>query len=532
VAGPGAARPTHLLNGARCFVRRSLGLRYGHLSVVTGRLLGMEVDRLRLQAYRYAVADEAISYVAVMRVFTEGVAGLLSDLSAAEVQAALESRGTTLDPDTVEARLVYLVEHGNLARSPREAEARSIREYLTTRARYQLAPRGELVHRQVEELLGSAGRAREVSTEVLPVLLSDLEALADPAQATAGAVTALFAVFERLVVSTRDFYTHLGEVLARADTDRDSLAAYREVLLDYLQRFVEEVRRYEPLVIDALDHVDVEAVLSRTQGGPRLTNVDGTAARRSVGLQAGDWDSLHSWFRGGPGRRSDAEEIRSLATRAMGTLLSGLRRAVSGEGELSRRADLLRLAGLFDRSEDDTAHRIWARGFGLYSARHLSAMPEVEDVPATTSWWDAPAADVPLSLREYGDRAARGRSGRREDFAVARQRRLAERQQVEREREAALDELLALAGGSHTDIRVSDAARTVLLDLYAQALSSAGGPLEYGDGAARAPATDLVLVVRRTIGVTTTVISPSGRLSMVDVELSIEPVERRAVVGE
>ncbi len=490
------------------------------------------MDRHRLQAYRYAVVEEAASYVAVMRVFTDGVAGLLSDLSAAEIASVLEERGTHLDLDTVEARLSYLVEHGNLARSPREAEARSIREYLTARARYQLAPRGELVHRQVEELLGSAGRAREVSTEVLPVLLDGLEQLADPDRATAGAVTALFAVFERLVVSTRDFYTHLGEVLARADTDRDSLAAYREVLLDYLQRFVEEVRRYEPLVIEALDRVDVEAVLARTHDGPRLTDVDGTEARRSRGLQAEDWDSLHSWFRGAAGRRSDAEEIRALATRAMGTLLSGLRRAVAGDGERSRRADLLRLAGLFDGADDDTAHRIWARAFGLYPARHLSAQPEVEDVPATTSWWDAPAADVPLTLREYGDRTARGRSGRREDFAAARHELLKKRQLLEETKEAALDELRQLRGRPLADARVSDAARGALLDLYAQALSSAGGPLEHGDGQARAHVGDLALVVRRKAGVTTTVRSPSGTLEMIDLELALEQVAARQAVGE
>ncbi len=502
------------------------------MSAPTGRLWGVDVDRHRLQAYRYAVVEEASSYVAVMRVFTDGVSGLLSDMSAAEIQSVLEERGASLDLDTVEARLTYLVEHGNLARSPREVEARSIREYLTARARYQLAPRGELVHRQVEELLGSAGRAREVSTEVLPVLLEGLEQLADPDRATAGAVTALFAVFERLVVSTRDFYTHLGEVLARADTDRDSLAAYREVLLDYLQRFVEEVRRYEPLVLEALDLVDVEAVLARTHDGPRLTNVDGTEARRSRGLQPEDWESLHSWFRGAAGRRSDAEEIRALATRAMGTLLSGLRRAVAGDGERSRRADLLRLAGLFDQADDDTAHRIWARAFGLYPARHLSAMPEVEDVPATTSWWDAPPADVPLTLREYGDRTARGRSGKREDFAASRQRRLHERQQLEDARQAALDELRLISGRLLGEARISDAARSALLDLYGQALSSAGGPLEQGDGQARVTAGDLTLVVRREVGATTIVRSPSGSLEMIDVALSLEHVIAEQAVGE
>lgn len=89
------------------------------------------VDRLRLEALRYAVNEEAATYVAVMRVFTDGTAGLLPDLSAAEVAERLD--GLELDVDTVDARLTYLVERGNLARSPRETEARSIREHLTTR---------------------------------------------------------------------------------------------------------------------------------------------------------------------------------------------------------------------------------------------------------------------------------------------------------------------------------------------------------------------------------------------------------------
>jgi hypothetical protein len=137
------------------------------------------VDRLRLETLRYAVNEEAAQYIAVMRVFTDGTAGLLSDLSAAEVAERLATHhGLALEVDTVDARLVYLVEHRNLARSPRETEARSIREYLTTRARYQLTQRGELVHRQVEELLGATDEVREVSTEMLGGILAGLRRLA------------------------------------------------------------------------------------------------------------------------------------------------------------------------------------------------------------------------------------------------------------------------------------------------------------------------------------------------------------------
>jgi Protein of unknown function (DUF2397) len=97
--------------------------------------LAPPVDRVRLEALRYAVNEESAQYIAVMRTFTGGLSGLLSDRSAAEVAVTLAEEGIELDTDTTDTRLSYLVEHGNLARSPRETEARSLRDYLQNRAR-------------------------------------------------------------------------------------------------------------------------------------------------------------------------------------------------------------------------------------------------------------------------------------------------------------------------------------------------------------------------------------------------------------
>ena len=130
------------------------------------------VDRQRLEALRYAVNEESAQYIAIMRVFTTGLAGLLSDQSAVDVRTALAEQGLAIDLDTVDARLSYLVEHGNIARSPRETEARTLADYLRNRARYQLTQRGELVHRQVEELLGHSESAREVSSQMLGGILA------------------------------------------------------------------------------------------------------------------------------------------------------------------------------------------------------------------------------------------------------------------------------------------------------------------------------------------------------------------------
>jgi hypothetical protein len=76
---------------------------------------------------RYAVNEEASSYLAIMRTFTGEVSGLLSDQSAAEVAQRLAGQGFALDVDTVDARLSYLVEHGSLARSRADRGAQPAR---------------------------------------------------------------------------------------------------------------------------------------------------------------------------------------------------------------------------------------------------------------------------------------------------------------------------------------------------------------------------------------------------------------------
>jgi uncharacterized protein (TIGR02677 family) len=496
-------------------------------------------DRVRLESLRYATGPEQGDYIAIMRTFSGAISGLLSDQSAAEVAARLAEQGLDLDLDTVDARLSYLVEHGNLARSPREAEARSIREYLQTRARYQLTQRGELVHRQVEELLGSAETAREVSSEMLAGILDGLLGLARYDDATlavadpdevARDIGTIFAQFERLVESTRDFYIYLAQVLARYDLDRSEFQAFKTALLDYLQRFVDEISRHMPQVSEALITVAsrVDALCGRANSGQRLLGVDGQVARRARGLDPADWDGLRAWFIGEGGRSSDAVEVRHLATDAMRALLVNLRRiAASSEREQSRYSDLLKLARWFHTSDDHTGHALWAAAFGLYSARHLAfvADDDADPVPGTASWWRSPVADVPVMLRQQGERKLSGKTGRREDFSVARRARLAEREAAEQRHRAASDEL-ARHVGRLGQAKLSDEAREALLDLYARALVGHGRPLdEAGVWTAHGR---LRLDVWRSPGQSTVIISPGGRLELVDLSVSVAVLDDAA----
>jgi len=494
-------------------------------------------ERQTLGALRYAVNEEAASYLAIMRLFTSGMSGFLSDQSAADIAERLATDGVELDQDTIEQRLSYLVEHGNLARSPRETEARSIREYLTNRARYQLTQRGELVHRQVEELLQHSETAREVSSEVLPVILTGIEDFVNNARRgfddtdpreLAGRITTLFAQFEVLVNSTRQFYSYLTQVLTRFDLGRDEFELFKTALLDYLQRFIDEISRHMPQVGDRLQELrpNLAALCEYANTGERLVGIDGTAARRATGLEPGDWESLHAWFVGSPGRRSDADNVRALATDAMHSLLVNLRRIAAGaDRQQSRYGDLTRLAAWFDTSSDEDAHALWAAVFGLYPTRHLAFKAESDDepVPATHSWWTAPAAEVPVGLRIHGDRTARGRAGARVDFTAAKSARLAERARQQQRREAALREL-ATHVGSLREVRCSDDAREVFLDLYSSALTGHGRPLVTGSSADTTTSVGsdrLTIAVERAQGSSVSIASPAGKLVLRDIEIRV-----------
>jgi uncharacterized protein (TIGR02677 family) len=250
----------------------------------------------------------------------------------------------------------------------------------------------------------------------------------------------------------------------------------------------------------------------------------GVAVQHSRGHDLADWTGLRAWFGDVDGRRSEVSQLRDATMRALQSLLANAKRMIRSVGQgASRRRELLRLAAWLDATDEDTAADLFTSAFGIYPARHLGIAADAQAVvAATTSWWPAPAVEVPVSLRDRGVRAARGRVSGIADRSAQRQALIDRAAEEQRLRAAAAAELLSAAANLGA-VRLSAPAIRLLLELMAQALG-AGDP-ELGN----AVASNLDLSVRCELiskpRHEMTLRSATGDLTTQDVDITITRLE-------
>ncbi|MGM7646782.1 TIGR02677 family protein [Nocardia sp. JW2] len=476
-----------------------------------------------LDLFRYLAADERMDYIAIMSRFT---ASLLADMSAATVVEQLEHEGFSLSQDTIEARCKQLVRWGNLVPSLRDARVSTVQDYLRARSRYQVSSLGGRVHRGAIEIIEAADGAREVARELLGeiadslsevVRLLDVPRSADRADKLAGVVTTIFNNQRLFTASVTDFYAYIAGVLSRFDLHGDEYAQFKGLLLDYVDLITADVNRHAPLIAERLATVSrrLDDLLSVLDSVARLELGDLGTVERSGGRDRLDWDQLLQWYTGS-GQDSGPAQLRAAAGQALGQLLANAKRMLhSTSTGYSRRADLLRLAAWFQHADDVEAHQLFAATFGMWSTRHLSLGPEEPDarVGPMTSWLVADPIDVPVSLRERGSRAAKGRSARVPD--ISRDRAMVEasvRQEAERNAMVAAE---LSAAGYLDGAQLSPQARATLLDELARLLAADTDSVTNHD---------LGVVLHAVPGGSTTIISPDGSLFVDGYQLSCRPV--------
>jgi uncharacterized protein (TIGR02677 family) len=405
---------------------------------------------------------------------------------------------------------------------------------------------GARIQRDVNAILATAEGAREVSRELLGLIARGLTELADRAVRDgknasptdmAERVSTLFLQFGEFASSISDFYAYIGSVVSRFDLDSDEFNGFKALLLDYLDTVVNDVATYTPAIERALTRLwpalpHLLTVLS--VHGADFRALQGVApgpasADHARGRSEADWEELRQWFSDG-GVASGAYQLRSAASRALSALLANLKRINSASSRAaSYRRDLVKLARWFSVSTSEEAHGLFNAAFCLHGARHLGTVLGEDGavdptlIPATTSWWKAPRAPVPVSLRDRGDRSARGRSSRPQAYAAQKERLLEGHARDAAQHRDAIAELAAAAPRLAV-ARLSGPAIALLVDLFASAMAAGEldiDPTRFRDGMSHEVSTGLVLTVKAAPGASTTVRSATGTMTFYDLALHL-----------
>lgn len=378
-----------------------------------------------------------------MGAFVAAKRGFVVHLRPEDVHAALTSERPELDPTTVGDALAQLVEWRNLRADPDTTRVTTVEDFHRARFLYQMTPRGEAVERALDaydEQLGRRGALQAVALSDISEWLRGLLTLAGEREPDPMRVSLLLrdlvARCEELAENAQAFMGSLQRTIDLYDVDLETFQAYKDRLVDYLERFVSdllvtgaEIAR----LLGSLEQANVERLLALSArrdaedaapAGDVRDDSDEDPREQvfAAGLAAWRerWLGLRRWFLSEPDRPSQAKLLRARARAAIPQLLAvveTLNERRSGRSD--RAADFRTLARWFAHAPDDDAlNRLWHVAFGLSPSRHLSVDSDTlvarkeQPVAATTSWTQAPPLQISARLRRTGSYERRGRPNR------------------------------------------------------------------------------------------------------------------------
>lgn len=403
--------------------------------------------------FEHLTTPRAEVYRRIMGAFVAAKRRFTVHLRPEDVHAALSTEGTAADVAMISDALISLTGWGNLRADPDTSRVTTVEDFHRVRFLYQLTPAGEAAEQALatfDEALGRRGALQAVALADIVTQLRALLELArhpdpDPAKVHL-LLRSLVDRFTDLADNAQAFMGSLHRTIDLHDADADAFRAYKDRLIDYLERFIADLvttgGEIARLVAD-IDNVGVHQLLDVAAGreaqdaapgdGPDGDDPRQEAFERGRAAWQERWCGLRHWFVSESGRPSQAKLLRSQARAAIPQLLAvvaSLNERRTGRSD--RSADFRTLARWFAHASDDAAmHRLWRTAFGLHSARHLTVDADTlaeraeEPVAPSTPWTDAPALLISPQLRRTGSYERRGKPNRVVDRSEAR-RHLAE----------------------------------------------------------------------------------------------------------
>ena len=437
-------------------------------------------ERERLTALRAASSEQSPLYAAVLVALAEAKAAYQLQLRTGEIRRRLadspiandigELSDRTLRPALDQLREWRCVDW---VQDP-SFRATSVEEYLKRHELWELTPIGEATLRSILLVLDAtdeAGSLQRAMFRQIRDALDDLETAIAVSDATRVYLRLrdLDLAIAELAANAREFYATINRIAREDRLDDHVFLLYKDQLIAYLQDFHDDLVRNRSLIsrhLVALDAEHRDELLALAAAGDDSTGLFGSAegwARR--------WDGMLDWFVAGRVVRSEADALVGATTLAIRELLTLLRRLTEQATRPVNRASELQATAAWFAScaSNDEAHELFDVAFGLSPTAHLGVAVHDPDLDGRfPSWWTVDPVDVPVSLREYGRRAAPGRTGRRHDYSAMKQALAAEQERSEHEHSSAAQRLVTIDLENTT---VDPSTWPILLSYLDQALS-------------------------------------------------------------
>jgi len=383
-------------------------------------------DDGRLRVFAYVNEAKVGTYRAVMQVFTDAKERFGLHLRPADVRSALPE---SLSDEAVASALASLCAWGNLTADVDTAEVATVEEFYRTRYLYQLTAEGEAAERALRlyhDTITQPGELQAAALADIRDLLGELAELAaaDPLDDAKvhRVLTQLRTRFEELTAKAQAFIGSLQRTIDLQGVDVEAFVAYKDTLIEYLERFISELVLATLEIVARIEQVERRGTAALLTAAARRDLVDALAptAEDATAAEArwrGRWSGLRSWFIGAPDAPSQAEILRARARSAIPALLAAV--AAINDRRVTRSdrvTDLRTLARWFAEADTDAeAHRLWRAAFALTPARHLQINADTldardaEPVPAHTSWLKGDPLRLSPRLRASGRHTKRGR---------------------------------------------------------------------------------------------------------------------------
>lgn len=411
-------------------------------------LVGDERDRL--QALKAATEANAPIYLAILGVFVAARERYEVELRTERIAEGLADTGVVVDD--LEASLRQLELWGNVTWTQDTTRVARLEDFRRRRALWQLTAVGRATHDAVHSVLAAV----EVSGSLQRSLFRDIrENLTDLALAvddgdadrTYLRLRSLDSALHDLAANARDFHATVAQLRREHDVDPERFLAYKELLLDYLQQFLDHLIAQQNVIARAVLDVEARGVGRLAELAAKGDDSTGLFDDSDRALRwAQRWDGLASWFVGRPGRPAGSDDLIAATTSAISDLLSLLRQLTERTRRpITRASELLVMARWFRRLEhDEQAAELFDAAFGLGATAHLSlGYDDPEEIAPTLSWWSSPPVPVPVTLREYGKRPAPGRTPVAADYSATKARLLREHREAQAARAEAAARLRA-----------------------------------------------------------------------------------------